>query len=124
MPRLPPSRAEMAVLGAVLIDPESIDAVARLIRPDDFEHRSLRTVYETALALVARGVRPDYVALCDELERTGRMATVGGDWVLTRLINECPSSLYAEQYARQVAEASARRRPPTPFAVAKGGLVL
>lgn len=103
-------RAEMALLGAVIIDPEAVGAVAGIVAPADFGAERLRLVYEAMLALHQRRVLPDYVALCTELEALGTMRVVGGDWVLTRLINQCPTSLYADHYARLVAEAGAARR--------------
>jgi replicative DNA helicase len=117
------ARAEMAVLGAILIDPEAVATVAGIVAPQDFLGPRLRLIYEAALACHARGVPPDYVTLCTELETRGTMATVGGDWVVTSLINRCPTSLYAEHYARCVAEAAAHRRatalapPGTPPAL-------
>ena len=108
------TRAEMGVLGAIIIDPEAISAVAAIVEPADFGQPRLRLVYEAALGLHARGIAPDYVTLCGELETRGTMAAVGGDHVLTGLINYCPTSLHAEHYARVVAEsgaeAAARRR--------------
>lgn len=112
-------RAEMAVLGALIIDPEAIGLVAGLVRPDDFVSRRLRLVYEAALALHGRGIQPDYATLCDELDARGTMAAVGGIGMVTGLINRCPTSLHAAHYARLIAEAGERRR-----AGAAGGYAL
>lgn len=102
----PATRAEMAVLGSIIIDPEAIGPVAAIVGPDAFTRPRLRLIYEAALAIHRRGESPDYVALCCELEVRGTLSAVGGDAALTRLVNECPSSLDAEHYAARVAAAA------------------
>lgn len=109
------TRAEMALLGAVLIDPDCIETVAPLVAPAAFGQPRLRLIYEAMLAIHARGERADYVAVLTELEDRGTFASVGLGWV-THLVNECPCSLYAEHYARLVQRGARRRDDPLAVA--------
>lgn len=116
-------RTEAALLGSLIIDPERVGAIAEIVRPEDFVSRRLRLVYEAQLACHARRVPPDYVLLCAELEDRGTMAEVGGDGLLTALINYSPTALHAEHYARAVAAAGQARRVGYRVPVGGGGVV-
>lgn len=103
-------RAQMAVLGSILIDPEAMEKVAAIVRPEDFAHRRLRLIYEAMLAIHLRGEPADYVMVCCELEARGTVDEVGvGN--LTGLINCSPTSLHVEHYARLVARLARRGAP-------------
>jgi len=92
--------AEYSVLGALLIDPDSIFKVMDTLTPMDFYYVKNRFVYEAYLSAVNRGTRnPDYLTVCDELERAGRLTEVGGAAYLTGLINQTPTALGIGEYA-------------------------
>lgn len=102
-------RAEIALIGSLLIDPDAADLVAPVVGAGDFASARWREVYAAATALRRRGVAVDYVTVCDELEARGTLQGVK-DANLTAAINCCPTSLHALHYARQVARAAAERR--------------
>jgi len=106
---LPHSPAnEEALLGSILIDPEIIRRVN--ILPDDFYIQRNAWVWESCLDLRAAGQEIDYITVCAELDRRGRLAQSGGPARVMELINQTASSLHAESYAAVIKEKAYRRR--------------
>jgi len=101
--------AEEAVLGAILIDPETIQKVGKL-DPMDFYIERNRWVYLAALELYRSGQAVDYLTVCAALDKAGRLSSIGGPARVTQLINSTVSALHAESYAEIVAEKARRRR--------------
>ncbi len=103
-------QAEEAVLGAVLINPESYFDVAQFLRPDDFYIVRNQWVWEAFTQLHERRVPIDFLTVSETLEQQGHLADVGGPAYLMALINQTPTSLHAEAYGRMVEENAIRRR--------------
>lgn len=120
------ARAERALLGSLLVDPEAISRVAAVVGVEDLSAPKLRLVYEAMLALHARGTPPDYVVLCAEMEARGTLDQVGGDGAVSFLVNEAPTSLYVDHYARTVAGQARERRTEilASYALPRGGGVV
>lgn len=95
--------AASAVIGACLIDPETVDAVAGVLGPEDFPTAAGREVFAAMLALRGRGRPTDFVLVCAELERRGTLDDVGEDRLMEAM-NRCPSSLHALDYAGVLAD--------------------
>lgn len=102
--------AEEAVLGAVLINPEVYYDVAQQIQPDDFYIVRNRWIWETFAHLHDQRLPIDYLTVCNELEERTQLTEVGGPAYITALLNQTPTSLHAEAYAKIVAEQAVRRR--------------
>ena len=103
--------AELATIGALLIDPDAILRVREIAKPRDFfvsKHEWLYAAYLTAVD--GGNDSPDYVTLCDILERQGRLEGIGGAAFITSLINATPTALNVEHYARIVARTGYLRR--------------
>lgn len=101
--------AECGVLGSIIIDPEALVRVAGFLCPDDFYRDAHRTIYAAILRLDERNVAADFLTICDELERTGKLEGVGGASYLTSLINGVPTSSNAEYYGHIVERAAILR---------------
>jgi replicative DNA helicase len=110
--RLPPQNveAEQSVLGSILIDRDAIVRVAGFLRPEDFYREAHRTIYQATLDLFERREPADFVLLCDELERRGRLEQVGGPSYLTSLINMVPTAVNVEYYGHIVERCAILRR--------------
>jgi replicative DNA helicase len=102
--------AEESVLGSLIIDPEAITGVEDVLRPDDFYRDAHKMLFQSILTLYARREPADFVTLCNELERTGRLAEVGGASAIASLMNAVPTSANAVYYARIVAQKALYRR--------------
>src|SRR5687768_10186336 len=99
--RVPPQNldAEENVLGALMIDKHVIGPVAELVSPDDFYREANATMFSASLALDARGEPVDALTLAGELERTGKLAQVGGKGKVMELASIVPASANAPHYA-------------------------
>src|SRR3990172_3379703 len=78
--RLPPQSlgAEQSVLGAILIDRETIIEVAEFLRPEDFYRQAHGTIYRAMLDLFERREPVDIVTTAETLERKGELEGIGG----------------------------------------------
>lgn len=102
---------EEAVLGAVLTNPKAYYGVAAKLRSSkDFFLKRHEWIWEAICALASKSSEFDYLMVADKLKDAGHLDDVGGVVYLTRLVNNTPSSVHAEQYAGVVRRASVRRR--------------
>ena len=102
--------AEQSLLGAILVDPDSINKVAQLISPDDFyltEHRGIYSAMRE-LFLVSKEIDP--VTLIDMLETKGIYDKSGGTDYIRTIADTVPSALNIIDYANIVKEKSLLRR--------------
>jgi replicative DNA helicase len=103
---VPHSReAEEAVLGAALINPDSIRLISWL-KPLDFYIQRNRWVWEAMLILDKQGIPVDLVTLGEEIAK--QSFDVQSSYV-TSLINQAPTSMNIEHYA-QIVSGHAERR--------------
>lgn len=103
-------QAEEAVLGAVLINPDVYYEVAQFLEPEDFYIVRNRWIWEAFNHLHESRIPIDFLMVCEDLEKQGRLGEVGGPAYLMALTNQTPTSLHAEAYGRIVEEQSIRRR--------------
>ncbi len=102
--------AEEAVLGSVLIDPVMLDyASAHIGAPGDFYLVKNQWLWDSMLTLYKRRDPIDFLTVCEELERRGQLAEVGGQAYVSHLINAVPTAIHAEGYAQIVADTARRR---------------
>jgi len=102
--------AEQAVLGSVLLDPESMAQVADQLIPDDFYRNAHRLIYAAMSRLYSRRSPADYISLCDELECCGELEDAGGASYLASLLNVVITSGLITYHARIVERTSVLRR--------------
>lgn len=102
--RLPPHslEAEQSVLGAILIDRETIIEIAEFLRPEDFYRQAHASVYRAMLELFERREPVDLITVAESLERSDNLEQVGGRAYLSQLSNQTPTAVHAVQYARIV----------------------
>ena len=102
--------AEQACLGALLLDPESINNVLRYLRPDSFYDSANQEVFEALLAMHEKGQKPDLITLSEELRSRGSLERIGGSAYIASLASFTPSAANIEYYAKIVQEMATRRR--------------
>jgi replicative DNA helicase len=102
--------AEEAVLGAVLINPESYYDIAQFLQPDDFFIVRNRWIWETFTRLHETRAPIDFLTVTEQLEKNNQLMETGGAAYIMTLINQTPTSLHAEAYGRIVEDNSIRRR--------------
>lgn len=104
--RIPPHNleAEQAVLGALLIAPESLATVAEILRPEDFYGEGHRAIYLTLREMAEAGRPIDLLTVTEELQGKGLLEQVGGATYLATLAGAVPTAVHVEYYAGIVAE--------------------
>jgi len=107
-PELRDEKAERALIGSVLLDQGAYRRV-RHVPPDALTDWRRRAVWEAVGNLDDEGHPPDYVLLCDRLEKEGVLGDLGGSAYLAGLSQAVPSALRVEQYAEVVTDYHRRR---------------
>jgi replicative DNA helicase len=107
---LPPAslEAEQSVLGAILLDPDVLVAVAAIIPPQQtrvtFTREAHAFIYDAMLTLHERRDPIDLVSLTDILRRRGHIEKVKGSTYMAELMERATTSINAEHHARIVRE--------------------
>lgn len=110
--RVPPHdvAAEQAVLGALMIAPESLAKVQDWLVEDDFYRKDHRLIYRAICGLIGRGDPVDTLTLGEWLESNGLVELVGGSGYVFDLYSNTPSAANIVAYAEIVAEKSKFRQ--------------
>ena len=102
--------AEQALLGSVLIDPESIRNIADTVSDSDFYVTEHQQIFAAMLRLFSTSSQIDVITLIDDLVRDGVYDKSGGENYIRMLIDSVPSALNIRDYAKIVKEKSLLRR--------------
>jgi replicative DNA helicase len=110
--KLPPQNidAEKSLLGAVLIDEETLADISEHVTTKDFYEKRHGIIYGGMMRLYEKHSPVDLLTLTDELKRKNELETIGGSAYLTELTNYVPTAAHAEAYAELVAQKAVRRR--------------
>lgn len=110
--KIPPQNldAEKSLLGAVLIDEETLADISEHVTAKDFYEKRHGIIYDAIMRLYEKHQPVDLLTLTDELKRKKELDTIGGSAYLTELTNYVPTSAHAEAYAELVAQKAVRRR--------------
>ena len=102
--------AEQSLLGAVLIDPASINEVADLLNSEDFYLAEHKQIYLAMQELFLANSEIDVVTLIDMLVTKGIYDKSGGEDYIRTLTEAVPDALNIKDYARIVKEKSVLRQ--------------
>lgn len=110
--KIPPQNldAEKSLLGAVLIDEETLADVSEHVSAKDFYDKRHAAIYGAMIRLYERHRPVDLLTLTDELTKKDELDMIGGSAYLTELTNYVPTAAHAEAYAEMVAQKAIRRR--------------
>jgi replicative DNA helicase len=109
--RTPPQdgRAEMAVLGSMVMDNACIDDVLMEVEGQDFYLPSRQIWFDSIARLHSEGRPCDAVSLCDAMTRWGAYDQAGGDESLCSIMSAVPHAAHAIHYARIVRQHAVAR---------------
>ena len=102
--------AEMATLGAILLDPDSVGTVTKLLMPDDFYSLQNQKIFKGILALDNESKRTDLITLTEQLKSTDELDKAGGPGYIASLSDTVPTSANIEYYVEIVKASSIRRK--------------
>ncbi len=109
---IPPQNldAEKSLLGAMLLDKETVSKVIDILRPEDFYDDRHGFVYEAIKELYDQHRPIDIVTVTEVLTNKGRLEALGGASKLAALTTSTPSAAHAVQYAEIIANKATLRR--------------
>ncbi|MFN6303669.1 MAG: replicative DNA helicase [Planctomycetota bacterium] len=96
--------AEIAILGAILIESNAIDKVTDLLTPDSFYVSAHQKIFTSILNLQKKHQPIDLVTVTEELKQAGHLDEIGGPYELVKLTNAIVSSANIVNHARLVHE--------------------
>ena len=101
--------AEQSLLGSVLIDPDSLNEIADIIKSTDFYLTEHAQIYLAMHELFLANSEIDVVTLIDMLVQKGVYNKSGGEEYIRTLAQVVPNALNVKDYARIVKEKSILR---------------
>lgn len=102
--------AESAVLGSILINPDSINKVVEILEPDDFYSPNNKLIYEAAFNLNSQNKPVDGVSLTEYFKSRNKLDEIGGVEYLGELGLDTVLSSNIEYYAHIIKENSLKRK--------------
>lgn len=110
--KIPPQNldAEKSLLGAVLIDEETLADISEHVTSKDFYEKRHAVIYSGMMRLYEKHKPVDLLTLTEELKSKKEIELIGGSAYLTELTNYVPTAAHAEAYAELVAQKAVRRR--------------
>lgn len=101
--------AERSVLGALILDNESLYRVRDFIRSDDFYSESHKILYDRISGVLDRTHAVDLLILKEELTKAGELDQIGGISYIAALIDSVPTAHNIEHYAQIIKEKAVLR---------------
>jgi len=111
--RVPPQAidVEKAVLGAMLLQPEStLSNVFSLLTREAFYKDAHRTVFDAIVRLFERQQAVDIITVGEELRRDDKLENIGGMFYLSELTDEVVSPAHIDYHCRIVIEKAIKRQ--------------
>lgn len=104
MIRIPPHNldAEISVLGALMISPESSSSIVDILKPGDFYDDKHNIIYEVIYGLAESNSPIDLLSVSAKLKEKNLLEKTGGSTYLTELVNSVPTATNAKYYAEIV----------------------
>ncbi|HBF67105.1 MAG TPA: replicative DNA helicase [Candidatus Magasanikbacteria bacterium] len=110
--RIPPQsiETEMSVLGCILVDQNTMLAIADHLESQDFYRQAHRSIYETCLELYNKSEPIDMLTVGTRLEERGELEKIGGNAYLAELANSVTTTTHAPHYAETLHKKATLRR--------------
>lgn len=102
--KIPPQNieSEKALLGAIMLRPQTINDIVTSITPDTFYVDKHAKIFKAMLALFGKNEPIDLISLASKLKEQKIFESVGGSSYLTELVNAVPSSTNIKHYGEIV----------------------
>lgn len=109
--RVPPQSvdSEKALLGAIMLKPDTLHELMDTISPESFYAEKHRTIFKAMVDLFTKGDPIDLLSLSTKLKDSKTIDQIGGSSYLAELVNQVPSAANALHYAGTVQKKSTMR---------------
>ena len=110
--QIPPHsiEAEQSVIGAMILEKESINTAIEKVRPDDFYRQANKEIFQAILQLFNKNEPVDLITLSEELKRRDNLENVGGVTYLADLSSGVATTANTKYYCKIVEEKSILRK--------------
>ncbi|MGD1703356.1 replicative DNA helicase [Dapis sp. BLCC M229] len=102
--------AEEAILGGILLDPEAINRVTELLRPEFFAIQAHQIIYKAMWQLYSQGKPTDLMTVTSWLSDHNQLEKIGGQVKIVQLLERTVSAVNIDQYAALVVDKYIRRK--------------
>lgn len=111
MPNQPPQAVDLeeAVLGALMLEKDSLLEVIDILRPSSFYVSKHGIIYSAIMALNNNSNPIDILTVTNHLKTTGELEKVGGPYYITQLTNRVASTSNIEFHARIIKQKEIQR---------------
>ncbi len=103
-------RAEMSVIGGLLLSPAALDDVSAAMRPEDHWRPAHQLIHAAVIALSGAGRAIDVITVAEAMAQSGTLTRAGGQAYLHQCIQAVPTAANAGYYAELVAKKATLRR--------------
>lgn len=100
---------EAAVLGAMMVNPDSVDAAIEILNEKSFYDLKHRSIFEAMLELYSERSPIDMLTVVDRLKHKGKLAEVGGAAKLAGLTASVSTGANMEYYVRILQQKAIQR---------------
>lgn len=99
--KVPPQSldSEMALIGSILLKPDSVNEIIESIRPESFYSDRHKKIFETIMELYAKSIPIDLISLSARLKEKKVLDQVGGKSYLSEIVESVPSAANIKHYA-------------------------
>lgn len=109
--KMPPQSIEIesAVLGALILEPNAILEINRIMPKNMFYKEANGIIYEAIMLMHDRDIKIDMLQVCNELKKVGKLDEVGGMFYISGLTNNVASAAHIEHHALVMKEMFIKR---------------
>ena len=100
---------EEAVLGAIMLNKETLPIVVDILRPESFYVDAHQMIYKAMLGLFEKSQPVDLLTVTEALKQAGDLEKAGGPYYIVELTNKVASSANIEYHAKIVAQKHIQR---------------
>lgn len=109
--KIPPQAPDLeeAVLGAIMLEKESVISVLDILKPESFYKEAHQKIFKSIVDLSSRQEPIDLLTVTEELKKLGWLEEVGGPYFITQLTSKVASAAHVEFHARIIAQKHIQR---------------
>jgi len=96
--------AERSIIGAILLDPESVNVALDLITANEFYRENYKIIFQSIQELAAENRAIELVTLADHLKSRGELDRIGGIAALGDIVRDTATSANIEAHCKLVRE--------------------
>jgi len=111
MGKLPPQALDLeeAVLGALMIEKDALNAVIDVLKPESFYKEAHQRIYNAIVVLFNSSNPVDLLTVTNQLRELGDIEVAGGAGYITQLTTKVNSAANIEYHARIITQAAMKR---------------